>query len=228
GTSAVIQLGGNNRIRVTFPNTFISSSVSGTTDGIYLRPRGDINATGQVRINGNGQITTHSHGDSSQWHSAYQATQNLSTNYVPINGVTTINNTKTFTSSPVVPNGTLAGHAVNLGQLNSALDGNYEQDILFSTDFNTSDVVTLNNPTIFYFTSLVDQLDFQVGSMRKGDELVVRNSTESAVMVNINKIRQDGIIGTELSIPPQTTTSFILAYMGGNPYFAVKHRADIY
>src|SRR5690606_3996289 len=44
-------------------------------------------------------------------------------NYVPINGVTTINNTKTFTSSPVVPNATLNSHAVNLGQLNIALDG---------------------------------------------------------------------------------------------------------
>src|SRR5690606_26610960 len=44
-------------------------------------------------------------------------------NYVPINGVTTINNTKTFTSSPVVPNGTLNGHAVNLGQLNELLGG---------------------------------------------------------------------------------------------------------
>lgn len=43
-------------------------------------------------------------------------------NYVPINGVTTINNTKTFTSSPVVPNGTLNGHAVNLGQLNTILN----------------------------------------------------------------------------------------------------------
>lgn len=43
-------------------------------------------------------------------------------NYVPINGVTTINNTKTFTSSPIVPNGTLNSHAVNLGQLNDKLD----------------------------------------------------------------------------------------------------------
>lgn len=43
-------------------------------------------------------------------------------NYVPINGVTTINNTKTFTSSPIVPNATLDSHAVNLGQLNTILD----------------------------------------------------------------------------------------------------------
>lgn len=50
-------------------------------------------------------------------------------NYVPINGVTTINNTKTFTSSPIVPNATLNGHAVNLGQLNSIID-----DFDFVTD----------------------------------------------------------------------------------------------
>lgn len=46
-------------------------------------------------------------------------------NYVPINGSTTINDTKTFSSAPIVPNGTLAGHAVNFGQLNTAVaDGN--------------------------------------------------------------------------------------------------------
>lgn len=54
-------------------------------------------------------------------------------NYVPINGVTTINNTKTFTSSPVVPNATLNGHAVNLGQVNSLITSNAIQTLSIGT-----------------------------------------------------------------------------------------------
>jgi len=42
------------------------------------------------------------------------------TNYVGKTGNETISGTKTFTSSPVVPNGTASGHAVNLRQLNVA------------------------------------------------------------------------------------------------------------
>lgn len=44
-------------------------------------------------------------------------------NYIPINGVSTINGTKTFTEAPIVPAGTLNGHAVNLGQLIEQLNG---------------------------------------------------------------------------------------------------------
>src|SRR5690606_27512023 len=56
-------------------------------------------------------------------------------NYVPINGVTTINNTKTFTSSPVVPNATLNSHAVNLGQLNTIL-GDYATETWVTQQIN--------------------------------------------------------------------------------------------
>ena len=50
-------------------------------------------------------------------------------NYVPINGITTINNTKTFTSSPIVPSATLDGHAVNLGQVNSLITSDAIQNL---------------------------------------------------------------------------------------------------
>lgn len=43
--------------------------------------------------------------------------------FVGLNGVQTINDTKTFNSSPIVPNGTLASHTVNLGQVNNLLLG---------------------------------------------------------------------------------------------------------
>src|SRR5690606_10159844 len=45
--------------------------------------------------------------------------------YVGKSGVETIQNTKTFTHSPIVPNGTLNGHTVNLGQLNLKADKTY-------------------------------------------------------------------------------------------------------
>lgn len=54
--------------------------------------------------------------------STAQLVEQLS-NYIPINGVSTINGTKTFTEAPIVPAGTLNGHAVNLGQLIEQLNG---------------------------------------------------------------------------------------------------------
>lgn len=44
-------------------------------------------------------------------------------NYVTLGSVQTITATKTFNVSPVVPNGTLAGHTVNLGQMQSYVTG---------------------------------------------------------------------------------------------------------
>jgi len=45
-------------------------------------------------------------------------------NYATLNGVQTFTNTNTFTQSPVIPNGTLGTHAVNLKQLNDKADRN--------------------------------------------------------------------------------------------------------
>lgn len=42
-------------------------------------------------------------------------------NYVTVNSSQSITGTKTFTVAPIVPNGTLNGHTVNLGQLNDAI-----------------------------------------------------------------------------------------------------------
>jgi len=42
--------------------------------------------------------------------------------YAILNGVQTFTNTNTFSQSPVIPAGTLNGHAVNVGQLNSKLN----------------------------------------------------------------------------------------------------------
>ncbi len=85
-------------------------------DSQYLPPNG---------IYSKNTIKTGSHGDSSQWYSAFTQmsnfyTQNEALNlFVGKNGVETISDTKTFTHSPVIPNGTLNGHAINIGQANA-------------------------------------------------------------------------------------------------------------
>lgn len=45
--------------------------------------------------------------------------------FVGLNGVQTISATKTFTESPIIPNGTLGTHAINLNQLNTKIT-NYD------------------------------------------------------------------------------------------------------
>src|SRR5690554_5222967 len=58
-----LSIGGNYRLRFDSVNTFLSAN-NGT---IYLRPQGDSVNAGQVTIDGNGQINTDNHGNSSQW-----------------------------------------------------------------------------------------------------------------------------------------------------------------
>lgn len=75
----------------------------------------------------------------------YTQTQALSL-FVGVNGVQTINDTKTFSSSPIVPNGTLAGHTVNLGQLNTLLVA--KTDVRLSnlvSDLSTNEKATIKN-----------------------------------------------------------------------------------
>lgn len=74
-----------------------------------------------------GTVSTQSHGDSSLWYNAYTQLSNFYTKnealnqFVGLNGVQTIADTKTFSSSPVVPNATLNSHAINYGQFNATL-----------------------------------------------------------------------------------------------------------
>ena len=67
--------------------------------------------------------------------------------FVGLNGVQTIADTKTFTSSPVIPNATLNAHAVNLGQLNSLLVGYATQNWVTSQGYQNATQVNqaINN-----------------------------------------------------------------------------------
>src|SRR5690606_21294777 len=63
-----VQIGGISKLRFSSTITVLSSNVpQGGSYGIYLRPQGDASAGGQVIIDGNGQINTSIHGNSSQW-----------------------------------------------------------------------------------------------------------------------------------------------------------------
>lgn len=110
-------------------------------------------------ISNQSMIYTSNHGTSADWNAKVSQSQ-LTTalgNYVPINGVTTINNTKTFTSSPVVPNGTLNGHTVNVGQLNSAIASITPQNFKLITD-NPNDQLTTSSSTVALVSHVADGL----------------------------------------------------------------------
>ncbi|QQV03429.1 MULTISPECIES: hypothetical protein [Chryseobacterium] len=60
--------------------------------------------------------------DGSVDNNTYLSQSSLNTqlgNYAALNGIQTFTNTNTFLQSPVIPNGTLGNHAVNLNQLNT-------------------------------------------------------------------------------------------------------------
>lgn len=69
-------------------------------------------------------------------------------NYVTANAVQNITATKTFTVSPIVPNGTLAGHTVNLGQLTTLLNGKVDKTTSITINGITQDLSTNRTFTI--------------------------------------------------------------------------------
>lgn len=82
---------------------------------------------------------------------SYVTQSNLNTQllgYATLNGVQTFTNTNTFTSSPVIPNGTLGAHAVNKNQiqLNTGTEGENGQQLTISGNNSV-------NLTNFFVTS---------------------------------------------------------------------------
>lgn len=75
--------------------------------------------------------------------------------FVGKNGVETIYDTKTFNASPVIPNGTLGTHAVNLNQLNSKVDSwEFATSIGFSNgDINQAPYIVYDNATPIFLAT---------------------------------------------------------------------------
>lgn len=97
-----------------------------------------------VVANGNGVISTQAIPNLSNYY-----TQNESLNlFVGKSGTETINDTKTFTSSPVIPNGILGTHAVNKNQLELTAGNEVEGGQPLKINGNNS--VTITN---FFVTS---------------------------------------------------------------------------
>ncbi|MGE6397156.1 hypothetical protein [Chryseobacterium scophthalmum] len=75
-------------------------------------------------------------------------TKNESLNlFVRSNGVETISDTKTFTHSPVIPNGTLDAHAVNVNQLNTKANG---QENASAIGFSSGNIPTTDGGSFPY------------------------------------------------------------------------------
>lgn len=75
-------------------------------------------------------------------------TKNESLNlFVRNNGVETISDTKTFTHSPVIPNGTLDAHAVNVSQLNTKANG---QENASAVGFSSGNIPTADGGSFPY------------------------------------------------------------------------------
>lgn len=80
--------------------------------------------------------------------------------YATLNGVQTFNSTITFAQAPIVPNGTLNGHAVNLGQLNAnflSYTGATKPININSQSFVTSGTI-MRNAASFIQNNLSDSL----------------------------------------------------------------------
>ncbi|MGN7863280.1 pyocin knob domain-containing protein [Chryseobacterium sp. 22458] len=62
------------------------------------------------------------------------------TSYAALNGVQTFTNVNTFSQSPVIPAGTLNGHAVNVGQLNNNLNNYFPKKNTVGITVNLNDL----------------------------------------------------------------------------------------
>ena len=88
-------------------------------DGSPIAYRLNLQPYGGGLFYGNNEVAT-----VNQFQNYYTKNESLNL-FVGLNGVQTIYDTKTFNSSPIIPNGTLGNHAVNLNQLNSRVNGDY-------------------------------------------------------------------------------------------------------
>lgn len=121
-------------------------------------------------------------------------------NYVTVNGVQNITATKTFTVSPVVPNGTLSGHAVNKSQLDNAVtNGNTAYNQIVSLFSNLEKYKKVHTPTS--------------GANIKTDEVfftVVNTSSLSGGTINILDHMVDGARLVIQTINPITFTGRLM------------------
>lgn len=103
----------------------------------------------------------------------YTETESLNL-FVGLNGVQTIEDTKTFTSSPIVPNGTLDSHAVNKGQLNTKSDVGHTHSLLLDDVTHT----TLDLDTLIQSKGMTFKSQFNPG----GNNMFPTIDSDNAVL----------------------------------------------
>lgn len=123
---------GHSRITAT---TVVDNKISGNIEFIFTAPVG-VSATIHVPTK-SGTLALIS--DITNSLVNYYTKTETVTNFIGVNNVQTINETKTFSKSPVVPNGTLGSHTVNKNQLDLKVDKNESNEVLQSFDLHQKD-----------------------------------------------------------------------------------------
>lgn len=139
--------------------------------------------------------------------------------FVGKNGVETIYDTKTFDSSPIVPNGTLAGHTVNLGQMENYVTTqvatqvtNQITNLGFAPKAHDYREITTNNTTV---------------NVRQFRRVVVVLTDPSVVTVELSKDAFPGTVVTiqTTSVPVDVKMGHIKAGAADSNYTLDAHRS---
>lgn len=102
-------------------------------------------------------------------------------NYATLNGVQTFKNTKTFEQSPVVPNGTLSTHAVNLSQLQ-------QYSKLPSVQLTTATTSTIAFDNLLMKVTMQNGGTLNVSSVMVNQEIIVSNPSNTTLVINFTSL----------------------------------------
>ena len=200
---------GHSRITAT---TVVDNKISGNIEFIFTAPVG-VSATIHVPTK-SGTLALIS--DITNSLVNYYTKTETVTNFIGVNNVQTINETKTFSKSPVVPNGTLGNHAVNKNQLDLKVDKTESNEVLPSFDFHQENGAYINVD--------VDGLKVSKGgiySLYKSDSIKPYNqSIGAAYQFQELLFPKRAVIGVEEKVYPITYLNGVKANENG--------RADIW
>lgn len=102
-------------------------------------------------------------------------------NYATLNGVQTFTNTKTFEQSPVVPNGTLSTHAVNLSQLQ-------QYSRLPSVQLITATTSTIAFDNLLLRITMQNGGTLNASSVLVNQEIIISNPSNTTLIINFTSI----------------------------------------
>lgn len=102
-------------------------------------------------------------------------------NYATLNGVQTFTNTKSFQQSPIVPNGTLSTHAVNLSQLQ-------QYSRLPSVQLITATTSTIAFDNLLMRITMQNGGTLNVSSVLVNQEIIISNPSNTTLVINFTSL----------------------------------------